>query len=136
MNRHPPASSHFELHPQLAEDTVPVIAALTALLVVEVTLFDIVTSGVQRVVSVVAGVLLAVGFSALVGLSWWSLCVLVAMAILVGHLLRLGPQLGAVRLSAMPVAAAGGRATAGRPRWASGSPPPTPWDPATRRRGR
>ena len=36
------------------------IAALTALLVVEVTLFDIVTSGVQRVVSVVAGVLLAV----------------------------------------------------------------------------
>ena len=37
------------------EDTVPVIAALTALLVVEVTLFDIVTSGVQRVVSVVAG---------------------------------------------------------------------------------
>ncbi len=25
MNRHPPASTHFELHPQLAEDTVPVI---------------------------------------------------------------------------------------------------------------
>lgn len=25
MNRHPPASSYFELHPQLAEDTVPVI---------------------------------------------------------------------------------------------------------------
>ena len=42
----------------LLQDTVPVIAALTALLVVEVTLFDIVTSGVQRVVSVVVGVLL------------------------------------------------------------------------------
>ena len=47
----------------LLQDTVPVIAALTALLVVEVTLFDIVTSGVQRVVSVVVGVLLAVGFA-------------------------------------------------------------------------
>src|SRR6476659_11495436 len=57
----------------LLQDTVPVIAALTALLVVEVTLFDIVTSGVQRVVSVITGVLLAVGFSSLVGISWWSL---------------------------------------------------------------
>src|SRR6476659_9103198 len=55
----------------LLEDTVPVIAALTALLVVEVTLFDIVTSGVQRVVSAVAGVMLAVWFSSFVEITWW-----------------------------------------------------------------
>lgn len=95
----------------LLEDTVPVIAALTALLVVEVTLFDIVTSGVQRVVSVVCGVLLAVGFSALVGISWWSLGVLVAIAILVGQLLRLGPHLVEVPISAMLVLAVGGEET-------------------------
>src|SRR6478672_12268763 len=75
----------------LLEDTVPVIAALTALLVVEVTLFDIVTSGVQRVVSVVAGVLLAVAFSSLVGISWWSLGLLIAVSILVGQLPEAGP---------------------------------------------
>lgn len=95
----------------LLEDTVPVIAALTALLVVEVTLFDIVTSGVQRVVSVVCGVLLAVGFSSLVGISWWSLGVLVAVAILVGQLLRLGPHLVEVPISAMLVLAVGGEET-------------------------
>jgi len=93
------------------EDTVPVIAALTALLVVEVTLFDIVTSGMQRVVSVVAGVLLAVGFSSLVGISWWSLGILVAVSILVGQLLRLGPHLVEVPISAMLVLAVGGEET-------------------------
>ena len=87
------------------------IAALTALLVVEVTLFDIVTSGVQRVVSVVSGVLLAVGFSSLVGISWWSLGILVALSILVGQLLRLGPHLVEVPISAMLVLAVGGEET-------------------------
>lgn len=95
----------------LLGDTVPVIAALTALLVVEVTLFDIVTSGVQRVVSVVAGVLLAVGFSSLVGISWWSLGLLVATSILIGQLLRLGPHLVEVPISAMLVLAVGGEET-------------------------
>ena len=93
------------------QDTVPVIAALTALLVVEVTLFDIVTSGVQRVVSVVVGVLLAVGFSSLVGISWWSLGLLIAVSILVGQLLRLGPHLVEVPISAMLVLAVGGEET-------------------------
>ena len=67
------------------------------------TLFDIVTSGVQRVVSVVVGVLLAVGFSSLVGISWWSLGLLIAVSILVGQLLRLGPHLVEVPISAMLV---------------------------------
>jgi hypothetical protein len=89
-------------------DTVPILAPLTALLVVEVTLKDILTSGLQRVASVTAGVLLAVGFSSIVGLTWWSLGVLVAVAILVGQLLRLGPHLIEVPISAMLVLAVGG----------------------------
>ena len=89
-------------------DTVPILAPLTALLVVEVTLKDIVTSGLQRVASVTAGVLLAVGFSSIVGLTWWSLGVLVAVSILVGQLLRLGPHLIEVPISAMLVLAVGG----------------------------
>ena len=89
-------------------DTVPILAPLTALLVVEVTLKDILTSGIQRVASVTAGVLLAVGFSSIVGLTWWSLGVLVAVAILIGQLLRLGPHLIEVPISAMLVLAVGG----------------------------
>src|SRR6478672_12312060 len=92
----------------LLQEAVPVIAALTALLVVEVTLFDIVTSGVQRVVSVVAGVMLAVWFSSFVEITWWSLGMLVAASIMIGQLLRLGPHLVEVPISAMLVLGVGG----------------------------
>ena len=92
----------------LLPGTVPVIAALTALLVVEVTLFDIVTSGVQRVVSVVAGVMLAVWFSSFVEITWWSLGILVAASIMIGQILRLGPHLVEVPISAMLVLGVGG----------------------------
>ncbi len=92
----------------LFPDTVPILAPLTALLVVEVTLKDIVTSGVQRIASVTAGVLLAVGFSAIVGLTWWSLGALIAISILIGQLLRLGPHMLEVPISAMLVLAVGG----------------------------
>jgi len=88
--------------------TVPILAPLTALLVVEITLKDIVTSGVQRVASVTAGVLLAVAFSSIVGLSWWSLGALIAVSILLGQLLRLGPHMLEVPISAMLVLAVGG----------------------------
>lgn len=85
----------------------PLIAALTALLVVQATLSGTVRNGVQRVLSVVSGVALAVLFVAVVGLTWWSLAGLVAAAILVGQLLRLGPHLVEVPISAMLVLGVG-----------------------------
>ena len=87
---------------------LPILAPLTALLVVEVTLKDIVTSGLQRVASVTAGVLVAIGFSSIVGLTWWSLGALIAVSIMLGQLLRLGPHLLEVPISAMLVLAVGG----------------------------
>ena len=72
-------------------DPPPLIAALTALLVVEATLASTLVSGLQRVLSVVAGVALAVVLASIVGLTWWSLGALVAASIVVGQLLRLGP---------------------------------------------
>ena len=89
-------------------EATPVLAPLTALLVVEVTLKDIVTSGLQRVASVIAGVSVAVAFSAIVGLTWWSLGVLIAVSIMIGQLLRLGPHMLEVPISAMLVLAVGG----------------------------
>jgi hypothetical protein len=85
----------------------PIIAALTALLVVQATLTSTLLNGLQRVASVVAGVALAVLVVAVVGLTWWSLAALVAASIVVGQLLRLGPHLVEVPISAMLVLGVG-----------------------------
>ena len=86
----------------------PLIAALTALLVVQATLTSTLVNGVQRVASVVCGVALAVLFAGAVGLTWWSLSALVAVSIVVGQLLRLGAHLVEVPISAMLVLGASG----------------------------
>jgi hypothetical protein len=88
-------------------DPPPIIAALTALLVVQATLTSTLLNGLQRVASVVAGVALAVAVVAVVGLTWWSLAALVAASIVVGQLLRLGPHLVEVPISAMLVLGVG-----------------------------
>ena len=85
----------------------PLIAALTALLVVQATLAGTLTNGIQRVLSVVSGVGLAVLFVSAVGLTWWSLAALVWSSIVVGQLLRLGPHLVEVPISAMLVLGVG-----------------------------
>ena len=94
----------------------PVLAPLTALLVVQLTMYETFAHGRERIVSVVAGVLLAVLFASFVGLTWWSLGIVVAVSILAGRLLRLGPHLLEVPISAMLVLAVGGaeRAALGR----------------------
>jgi hypothetical protein len=89
------------------KDPPPLIAALTALIVVQVTLTETLVNGLQRVASVVSGVLVALVFVNLVGLSWWSLGLLVGASIVVGQLLRLGPQLVEVPISAMLVLGVG-----------------------------
>ena len=88
-------------------DPPPLVAALTALLVVQATLASTLVNGVQRVLAVVLGVVLAVGFVSVVGLKWWSLGILVAASIVGGQILRLGPHLLEVPISAMLVLGAG-----------------------------
>jgi uncharacterized membrane protein YccC len=94
----------------------PVLAPLTALLVVQLTMYETLAHGRERIVSVVAGVLVAVLFASVTGLTWWSLGIVVAVSILAGRLLRLGPHLLEVPISAMLVLAVGGaeRAALGR----------------------
>src|SRR6202046_3136653 len=53
--------------------TRSVLAPLTALLVVQATLFHTIRSAIQRVVGVTAGVLTAVGVAAYVPFSWYVL---------------------------------------------------------------
>jgi hypothetical protein len=86
----------------------PVLAPLTALLVLQASLFQTIRSGVKKVVSVLAGVLAAVTLSAFVGFSWWLLALLIAGALLLGLLLRLGDDLLEVPISAMLIFASAG----------------------------
>jgi hypothetical protein len=91
----------------------PLTGPLTALLVVQATLFSTLTTGVRRVLSVVAGVLVAVVLSNVVGLTWWSLGGAIAAAIVIGQLLRLGDHLLEVPISAMLVLSVTSAETAG-----------------------
>jgi hypothetical protein len=94
---------------RVVDDPRPVTAALTALLVVQVTLVGTFTDTLRRVVSVFAGVVLAIGVSLFVGFTWWSLGAVIAASILLGQALRLGPHLLEVPISAMLILAVGGQ---------------------------
>jgi len=87
--------------------TQPLLAPLTAMLVVQVTPVSLLASGLDRVVSVVAGVSLAVVFAAVVPLEWWSLGVLIFVSIAIGQLLRLQDNLVEVAISAILVLGVG-----------------------------
>ncbi|GGT25629.1 FUSC family protein [Streptomyces tanashiensis] len=88
---------------QLSSEPVPLTAPLTALLVVQVTLYSTVTTSLRRVNSVVVGVLIAIAFSAVVGLSWWSLALVILASLLVGRLVRVEEFIPEVAISAMLV---------------------------------
>ncbi|MGW0759616.1 FUSC family protein [Streptomyces sp. NPDC002814] len=100
---------------RLSPEQLPLTAPLTALLVVQVTLYATLTNGIRRVNSVVAGVLVAIAFSLLVGLTWWSLALLILAALGVGHLVRVDEYVPEVAISAMLVL---GVTTVGDTAWA------------------
>ena len=81
--------------------TRSVIAPLTALLVVQATLFHTIRSAVQRVIGVTAGVLAAVAVAAYVPFSWWVLGLLIAGTLALGLILRLREDTLEVPISAM-----------------------------------
>src|SRR4249919_759539 len=87
--------------------TQPLLAPLTAMLVVQVTPVSLLASGLDRVVAVVTGVALAVVFASVVPLSWWSLGLLIFVSMAVGQALRLRDNLIEVPISAMLVLGVG-----------------------------
>lgn len=87
--------------------TQPLLAPLTAMLVVQVTPVSLLTSGLDRVVAVVSGVSLAVVFASFLPLEWWSLGLLIFLAISIGQALRLRANLVEVAISGMLILGAG-----------------------------
>jgi len=94
----------------LGNQPAPLLAPLTALLVAQLTIFETIKSGLERVGSVVAGVLIAVLLSKVVGLTWWSLAITIVASLVIGMLLRLGDHTLEVPISAMLVLAVTGQA--------------------------
>ncbi|MFC9293983.1 aromatic acid exporter family protein [Streptomyces sp. NPDC057011] len=88
---------------RVSSEPAPLTAPLTALLVVQVTLYSTLTTGIRRVNSVVAGVLIAIGFSALVGLTWWSLGLIILASLVIGRFVKAGEFVPEVAISAMLV---------------------------------
>ena len=87
----------------LSSEPAPLTAPLTALLVVQVTLYATLTTSLRRVNAVVVGVVIAIAFSVLVGLTWWSLALVILASLVVGRIVRVEEFVPEVAISAMLV---------------------------------
>ncbi|MFC0041758.1 FUSC family protein [Actinomadura rayongensis] len=98
---------------RLVPNPQPLLAPLTALLVVQHSIYETIKSSIGRVAAVTSGVLLAVLFGHTVGFSWWSLGLTILAALLIGFALRLTDDLLEVPISAMLIFVLGASNTAG-----------------------
>ncbi|HLT83051.1 MAG TPA: aromatic acid exporter family protein, partial [Phototrophicaceae bacterium] len=86
---------------RLIDGPVDLTGALTALLVVQTSASASLRMGVVRVGAVLTGVLVAVALSSGLGLTWWTLGLAIALALLLAAVLRLGDQRLETAISAM-----------------------------------
>jgi uncharacterized membrane protein YccC len=91
----------WELALRLPGSQPPVLAPLTALLVTQVTVVQTITGSFQRVASVTAGLLVALGVADLLGLHWWSIGLVIFVSLALGQVLRLGSHRMEVPISAL-----------------------------------
>lgn len=89
------------LFPGILDLTAP----LTALLVVQASTVGTLLMGMVRVGAVLTGILIAVGIAATIGLTWWSLGLVIAASLVAAMLLRLGDQTLEAPISGMLILA-------------------------------
>jgi uncharacterized membrane protein YccC len=89
----------------LSPGILDLTAPLTALLVVQASTVGTVQMGLVRVGAVLTGVLVAVGVASVLGLSWWSLGLVIAASLVLANVLRLGEQSLETPISAMLILA-------------------------------
>ena len=76
----------------LLGNQIPVFAPLAAVLTVQVTVWQSVSRGLQRVAGVMVGVVVAGAFAQVAGIHAWSIALVIFVSLLVGRALRLGTQ--------------------------------------------
>ena len=89
----------------LSPGILDLTAPLTAILVVQASTVGTLQMGLVRVGAVLTGVLVAVGVADSLGLSWWSLGLVIAASLAVARALRLGEQTVEAPISAMLILA-------------------------------
>ena len=94
------------------ETSPPVLAPLTAILVLQVSIYQTLFSAVRRVAAVVTGVLIALGLSRWIGFTWWSLGLTITLGLAVGYALRLRDAVLEVPISAMLILSVGSKVAA------------------------
>jgi hypothetical protein len=90
---------------QVSPGIVDLTAPLTALLVVQASTVGTLQMGLVRVGAVLTGVLVAVAVASSVGLTWWSLALVIAASLALAKVLRLGEQSLEAPISAMLILA-------------------------------
>ncbi len=100
----------------LIDGPVDLTCSLTALLVTQTSARSSVKMGMVRVGAVVTGVMVAIGVSSWVGLTWWSLAMVIAVSLILAAVLRLGDQALETPISAMLILAVGGQEIAAETR--------------------
>ncbi|PSR21222.1 MAG: FUSC family protein [Sulfobacillus acidophilus] len=102
------AGLSWDLAVRLFGSAKPYFAPLAAILTVQATIAESLSRGLQRIVGVLAGIVLAMLFSHWVGINDWSLALLVFVAMALATRLKLGPQgIPQVAISALLVMAIG-----------------------------
>ncbi len=101
------ATASYALASVLFDQHTPLVAPLTAMLVVQVTPVSLLTTGIERVAAVVVGVSVAVILADQFPLTWWSLALVIGASLLVGQALRVRNALVEVPISAMLVLGVG-----------------------------
>jgi uncharacterized membrane protein YccC len=89
----------------VAPGTLDLTAPLTALLVVQASTVGTLQMGIVRVGAVLTGVVVAIGVSTWIGLTWWSLALAIVVSLSLAKLLRLGEQSLETPISAMLILA-------------------------------
>ncbi|MEP6648579.1 MAG: aromatic acid exporter family protein [Lapillicoccus sp.] len=89
----------------LSPGIVDLTAPLTALLVVQASTVGTLQMGLIRVGAVLTGVLVAVGVASSIGLTWWSLALVIAASLVLAKVLRLGEQSLEAPISSMLILA-------------------------------
>ncbi|MEU8802202.1 aromatic acid exporter family protein [Spirillospora sp. NPDC048819] len=91
----------------------PLLSPLTALLVVQFSVYQTIRASILRVAAVTSGVLVAVLASSTIGFSWWTLGLTILAALVIGHVLRLREHVLEAPISAMLIFALGAASEAG-----------------------
>ncbi len=85
----------------VTDGPIDLTCALTAVLVVQASAYSTIRMGLVRVGAVLTGVFIAIAMSAVVGLTWWSLGLVIALALILAQVFRLGEQALETPISAM-----------------------------------